>query len=820
MSVEKLFGGNKSILGTVDSDLILQTLGRIYIKSGKSTKLLDDVIKSLVNIQDIEQQFVIQANDKYPGDNKLLYNSQKQVLSITSNGKIIPLISTKQSGLDYVKRSGDNMSGTLTLEAAEPLVINSTRLIKNLNSEYLDGYKSSDYPKKSEDALIDGSWHYNKDITFEKSLQSPIFNDGFNGYGWKLDSKTNTLTIDNLIVRHTLNVFKLVANKITATNGSFWVANSAKVLSKTYTSPQSGQYFYKGQQYTGNYYEYNEYQFPIISKDNGQYNWDILNTTIYQCKDNYVTSGQYDTLNIFETYFLNGPFIITVNEGVFDVGDLLLCQKQVGQNIISYNLLIISVILQDSDSTSYLVVINNLSEIDKDDVLVQYGNIINKSRQGSVYLTSTESQSPYILVISDVNTPDYNYPFKTPIFNPDNTPKQSDGKYLYEEINHIKARLGNINGQYDKNFLDAYNQSTIKGFGLYCNNAYLTGEFFLNNGKSVVDFTKEGILLQFENAGLQIKNLGNNKHGVVLSGDQIQILTKDNSGNDVYTALFSNGYISANLIKSLELESSAQVNGIPVWKLNQDGSGYLAGKNIEWDTTGNIKFTGEINTQAGQIADFKITNRSLESKINNQGLELTNKGIAFTAEYSNNTWHKHVWMGTQYYNNDYSIYINNNRKQRGDKTGIYINTSNADRRNTAIQIDSGNILGLRLGPKFIQRDITLDKLFNYIKCIDNGTTNGNFTITLPKLYEGDLGLSYIIHNGCTNPITLNNSDYTIYVNHNNTDNVEQKIIPTRFHGNNAINYNLAENSSIIVTFIGNPDDTGLETVYYWDVITL
>ena len=74
-------------------------------------------------------------------------------------------------------------------------------------------------------------------------------------------------------------------------------------------------------------------------------------------------------------------------------------------------------------------------------------------------------------------------------------------------------------------------------------------------------------------------------------------------------------------------------------------------------------------------------------------------------------------MGTQYYNNDYSIYINNNRKQRGDKTGIYINTSNADRRNTAIKIDSGNILGLRLGPKFIQRDITLDKLFNYIKCI-------------------------------------------------------------------------------------------------------
>ena len=35
-----------------------------------------------------------------------------------------------------------------------------------------------------------------------------------------LDADTNTLTIDNLIVRKILSVYELVVNKISATNGS------------------------------------------------------------------------------------------------------------------------------------------------------------------------------------------------------------------------------------------------------------------------------------------------------------------------------------------------------------------------------------------------------------------------------------------------------------------------------------------------------------------------------------------------------------------------------------------------------------------------
>ena len=41
-----------------------------------------------------------------------------------------------------------------------------------------------------------------------------------NGHGWRLDASTNTLTIDNLIVRGILQVFELQVNKISATKNN------------------------------------------------------------------------------------------------------------------------------------------------------------------------------------------------------------------------------------------------------------------------------------------------------------------------------------------------------------------------------------------------------------------------------------------------------------------------------------------------------------------------------------------------------------------------------------------------------------------------
>jgi hypothetical protein len=46
-----------------------------------------------------------------------------------------------------------------------------------------------------------------------------------------MDADTNTLTVDNLIVRKLMQVYELVVNKISATNGSLWITNAGKVVS-------------------------------------------------------------------------------------------------------------------------------------------------------------------------------------------------------------------------------------------------------------------------------------------------------------------------------------------------------------------------------------------------------------------------------------------------------------------------------------------------------------------------------------------------------------------------------------------------------------
>jgi hypothetical protein len=58
-----------------------------------------------------------------------------------------------------------------------------------------------------------------------------------------MDADTNTLTVDNLIVRKLMQVYELVVNKISATNGSLWVTNSGKVTSVIKLVIKSNDFF-------------------------------------------------------------------------------------------------------------------------------------------------------------------------------------------------------------------------------------------------------------------------------------------------------------------------------------------------------------------------------------------------------------------------------------------------------------------------------------------------------------------------------------------------------------------------------------------------
>lgn len=253
--VDSLLGNKKVIVGNPYSDIVLETLGKVYIKSGRNCKLLDDVIKELATITEKSQEevyaktIIVNSVDElesldYPGDGYLIYNSLNKSLYISYEDKYIALIEpVADTSENYVKKTGDSMSGQLeiTVDAFPPLIVHSKKLVSNLNANYLEGYAAKDLAKKKVDEIISGdwtftgsniskaNWRFYRDIIVDGSITSPFFSSGFSGSGWRIDATTNTLTIDYLVVRKAMQVYEMVVNKITATNGSLWVSNASKV---------------------------------------------------------------------------------------------------------------------------------------------------------------------------------------------------------------------------------------------------------------------------------------------------------------------------------------------------------------------------------------------------------------------------------------------------------------------------------------------------------------------------------------------------------------------------------------------------------------
>lgn len=253
---ESFLGSDKVIVGNKYTDLVLETLGKVYIKTGNSSRVLSDVLALLDKIteSEIKSQTIIVGSllemeqMEYPGDGFFVYNTLTTTLYISYDERYIALIEAAEGAGDgYVRRKGDTMTGQLEINTVgPPLIVASSKLVNNLNAEFIGGYAADDLAKKRVDEYITGNWTFKGkgvsennwtfnqnvrmygDLVTSGSLTSPEFASGFGGYGWRLDADTNTLTVDYLVVRKAMRVYEMVINKISATNGSLWVSNSSK----------------------------------------------------------------------------------------------------------------------------------------------------------------------------------------------------------------------------------------------------------------------------------------------------------------------------------------------------------------------------------------------------------------------------------------------------------------------------------------------------------------------------------------------------------------------------------------------------------------
>lgn len=253
---ESFLGSDKVIVGNKYTDLVLETLGKVYIKTGNNSRVLSDVLALLdkATESEIKSQTIIVGSllemeqMEYPGDGFFIYNTLTTTLYISYDERYVALIEAAEGAGDgYVRRKGDTMTGQLEINTiGPPLIVASSRLVNNLNVEFIGGYSADDLAKKRVDEYITGNWTFKGkgvsennwtfnqnvrmygDLVTSGSLTSPEFASGFGGYGWRLDADTNTLTIDYLVVRKAMRVYEMVINKISATNGSLWVSNSSK----------------------------------------------------------------------------------------------------------------------------------------------------------------------------------------------------------------------------------------------------------------------------------------------------------------------------------------------------------------------------------------------------------------------------------------------------------------------------------------------------------------------------------------------------------------------------------------------------------------
>ena len=178
--------------------------------------------------------------------------------------------------------------------------------------------------------------------------------------------------------------------------------------------------------------------------------------------DNYVFSGMQKVDHVdVDTNII----YLDTNKGEtycpFREGDILRCQRfQGGDTVIKrYDILVkeaqVGDIADGEDRVDYIVWENfdgDVNDIAQGDVLCRIDNIKDVNRKGIITTASIGNGAPYIDVIYGLIT----------------NPEES-----------LKVRLGKLDGIVNELF------GELSGYGLYSNNAFLTGEFYLSTGEAV-----------------------------------------------------------------------------------------------------------------------------------------------------------------------------------------------------------------------------------------------------------------------------------------------------------------------------------------------
>lgn len=500
---ERFLGGEKIIVGDKRTDLILESLGKIYIKFGNSSRLLNDVISAIDKLskEDISATLILEEgqtiNDiEFPGNGKLVYDGT--ILYLTINNDYIPIVD-KSEGANYVKKTGDTLTGQLTINLEDtslpPLVINSSTKVDNLNAEFVGGETLENYTNKQRDESISGKWAFqnlsSKNIIANTITGDEGFSSGLTGYGMQLDN--NTLTIDNVIVRKSLQILSSVEdsyeNKILETGGNLWSSVSklkltkvegievleSSILEKT-TSIGIRNVYFSGD---------SDEPFPLCSGFDENGSQTVLEEGQTRLNLDSITNGLYNFYDYFQ-----GDFAVITSDTAPKVNEIYRCQNINKEGIKYYDCVITNVLDDDTSIIRCSETVNDVyikegqrvknklskevqeaqdapeevNESNEDDTEVYYVDspesgdeliLIGNISEGynGLYLASIDDDSPALNVIENSTTPDY------------------------QAQNTLNSRIGVLSNIQDADL-------NPSGIGVYTKNIFAkTGKWIIGNGE-------------------------------------------------------------------------------------------------------------------------------------------------------------------------------------------------------------------------------------------------------------------------------------------------------------------------------------------------
>ena len=415
------------------------------------------------------------------------------MINVTGNSQVSVSHSQGEGSTAALSIADDSIGDTqLAYNTGQHLTTSSAVTFATVNT----GQGDNELYDMNQNVLTSSDVTFNDIVVAGDDIRSDPFSSGFTGSGWSIDN-TGHLSVGSATIRGTLSVFELLIQQIRASNGAIFVTSSAKVDTSSGLSAS-----------------------------------DDVGTITFEDPNNN-------------------------NICPFADGDIIMMQRvKPGLSPGTSGNIIKKLVYEvDGNPNGKTITVknagyNNTSSPSTGDDFVRIGNTGDTAnRDGVLYLTSDDDESPFIDIKASINS--------------------------YSEWNSSspKVRLGKLDGITDTDA--GLNGSQSELYGLYSDNVYLKGHISASTGSISNSVTIGGT------AASTVKS------GAASGATAQQNGSAKTAGTVGGWTINSNNITGSNIVMS----SSGNIAVSNGYSLNNDGSASFSNGNITFATNGDITST-------------------------------------------------------------------------------------------------------------------------------------------------------------------------------------------------------------------------------------